>query len=469
MAMTSTSRLPELSSLLDPGSLRSRLAPIRDRRAALVGAAPFHLRWSAGRSALLGVRLGWHTKARVEETLAALYLGGGIGEAAESAATLQLIEPALGPAMARLDDALFLAYPNDRALKGLAVLADARRVLRRLAELAATPPWGDRRASREGSRVRPVRWEPGRRAVLALELAFEPMLERIPDPARGADESGESADWKAHVRVWPVTDFAAQLERWKTAAELPALGVPRVQMVDVERGWFATSVAPGRALAAVGAVVPAGTPLAGGTSGSSFPGEALERALGEAFVTIHASSGKRLAVREDWMDLATAERALRSLSGFAPDLSARASALAMRFASGLRTLAPIDRVFTHGSMGADKLHLRAGRVTVDDWDEATNGDPHADWASLLADVRGRGMASEWVAPLASRALGGRFDRTRFAWQHAVAETRAAVEDLQRGRAGWRTRALDSLAAAERALGSVPAAPARRRVDIARQC
>ena len=164
MAMNSSSHLPELSSLLDPGSLRSRLAPIRDPRAALVGAAPFHLRWSAGRSALLGVRLGWHTNAGVEETLAALYLGGGIAEAAERAATLPLIEPALGPAIAQLDDALFLAYPNDRVLKGLPVLVNARCVLHRLAELAETPPWGERRASLEGSQVRPVRWEPGRRA-----------------------------------------------------------------------------------------------------------------------------------------------------------------------------------------------------------------------------------------------------------------------------------------------------------------
>src|SRR5437899_1379105 len=124
---------PELDTLLDPESLRARLAAITDARGALVGVRPFYLRWKPGTSALLGLELSWQTPAAVTTTFASLYMGEGLGEAADKAATsLRLLDPPLGPALARLDDALYLAFPNDRELKGLSAVADARRVGNRL-------------------------------------------------------------------------------------------------------------------------------------------------------------------------------------------------------------------------------------------------------------------------------------------------------------------------------------------------
>ena len=92
-----------------------------------------------------------------------------------------------------------------------------------------------------------------------------------------------------------------------------------------------------------------------------------------------------------------------------------------------------------------------------DWDEAANGDPHADWASLAADLRGRGLDTAWVEPLAHAVLADRFQASRLAWQTAAAEARRVVEALQRGRSDWRPRALDALATAERFLGMVAGA------------
>ncbi|MFM7231155.1 MAG: hypothetical protein ACKO3S_04160, partial [bacterium] len=114
---TRTTRLPELGDLLDPARLMARLAPIRDDRGTLESAAPFYLRWKPGTSALLGVRLQWRTDEGRVETLASLYLCDGLHEAADKAETLRLLEPRLGPALLRLDDALYLAFPNDRLLK----------------------------------------------------------------------------------------------------------------------------------------------------------------------------------------------------------------------------------------------------------------------------------------------------------------------------------------------------------------
>src|SRR5262249_62433893 len=98
---------------------------------------------------------------------------------------------------------------------------------------------------------------------------------------------------------------------------------------------------------------------------------------------------------------------------------------------------------------------------LSDWGEAANGGPHGDWASLLADARGRGFSVDWVEPMAREALGGRFAPRRFAWQWAAAEARRVVEALQRARTDWRDRALDALAAAERTLPGSDAPPATR--------
>jgi hypothetical protein len=136
----------------------------------------------------------------------------------------------------------------------------------------------------------------------------------------------------------------------------------------------------------------------------------------------------------------------------------------MRIATVHGSLAPCEPVFTHGDLGADQLLVDRSRLSVTDWDEAANGDPHFDHAWLTADLRGRGLETAWVESLARQVLGERFDTARFAWQCAAAEARRAIEGLHRCRADWRALALDRLEAAEHALTLVPAmtTQARRR-------
>jgi aminoglycoside phosphotransferase (APT) family kinase protein len=440
-------QLPELPALLDPDQLRARLEPVTDIRATLLGVRPFYLRWKPQRSALLGVRLTWQTADGVVETLASLYLGEGATEAAAKAETLRLLTPAIGPALARLDGALYLAFPNDRLLKGLSAVADTRRVVNRLLGADAGFDWHGLHVKKRGSRVQPVRWKPGRRAVLELDL-------RVVVETTGAEQR-----WRAFARVMPSQVLAGRMARWRAAAERPALAAPAIVFVDAERGWFATSVAPGRALAATASAAPPAAPPA-------TPPAALRDALATALSALHAAPAAGLPARGSREDLAAAERALLALSDVAPDLDPRAHALASGLRAAFSALPPAASVFTHGDLGADQILVDHESVALIDWDEAANGDPHADWASLCADLRGRGMDPSWVEPMARQVLGERFTDARFHAQVAAAEARRVIEALQRGRADWRERALDALAAAERTVSGMArgaAAPARSRV------
>lgn len=420
----STSGLPGPGTLLDPTFLRTRLAAIADARGTLVDVTPFYLRWKPGTSALIGLRLAWRTADGDVETLASLYMGDGVSEAAAKAGTLRLLEPALGPALVNLEDALFLAFPNDRLLKGLSAVADERRVGNRLGQPDGAFAMRGFRIKARGSRVRPVRWKPGRRAVLELDLKLV------------NDASGERERWHAYARVMPADELAARVERWRAAAGVPALHAPDVVFVDEERGWFAVAAIPGRALEAQ-------------------PEGFVRSSLVAALTALHAAPAAGLATRTTEHDRMAAERALDALVVVAPDLEPRVAALRSALAHRAAALAPVQEVFTHGDLGADQILVADGTVALIDWDEGVNGDPHFDWGSLKADLRGRGIATDDLEALAREVLGARFDAARFAWQHAAHEARRAIEGLQRGRRDWRERALDTLAAAEQALAGLP--------------
>ncbi len=419
----STSGLPGPGTLLDPVFLRERLAALVEARATLVEVTPFYLRWKPGTSALLGLRLTWRGEAGDVETLASLYLGDGVQEAAAKAATLRLLEPPMGPALAMLDDALFLAFPNDRLLKGLSAVADERRVGNRLGQPDGAFAARGLRIKARGSVVRPVRWKPGRRAVLELDL-------KLVNDATGAKER-----WHAYARVMPANELAGRVASWRAAGARAGLAAPEVVFVDEERGWFAVAAVAGRALAA-------------------SPSDGAREAMRRVFTALHAAPAPGLPTRTTAQDRVAAERALDALVVVAPDLEARVAALRASLARHAAALAEAPVVFTHGDLGADQILVDGDAIALIDWDEGVNGDPHFDWGSLCADLRGRGLATDWVEPLAREVLGERFQAERFTWQYAAHEARRAIEGLQRARSDWRARALDTLTAAERALATL---------------
>src|SRR5262249_38268218 len=170
------------------------------------------------------------------------------------------------------------------------------RLINRFAAVGAPAAWAGARASKSRSHVRTVRWKPGRRAVLELDLVL------------GEKTSGLRRDWRAFARVLPVHELGARVERWRAAATIPGLPAPAVVFVDEERGWFATAVAPGSALVAA-------------------PGEGARASLRAALGAAHAAPAPGLPTRGEPEDLGAAVRALAALAQAAPELRTRAHAL----------------------------------------------------------------------------------------------------------------------------------------------
>src|SRR5262249_1358488 len=157
------------------------------------------------------------------------------------------------------------------------------------------------RKSKHGPSVRPVRWKPGRRAVIELDLRF----------VNDATQAAES--WHAFARVLPAAELGPRLARWRAAAAVPGVAAPPGPFVGAGRGWFATAGGAGKAL-------------------GQAPAGALREALGAALGALHAAPALSLPERGDRDDLDAAERALEALGHVAADLLPRAHALAERLA-----------------------------------------------------------------------------------------------------------------------------------------
>src|SRR5262249_22268547 len=155
-------------------------------------------------------------------------------------------------------------------------VADARRAGNRLTSPGTT--WKERgfRKSKT-SIVRPVRWKPGRRAVIELDMRFV------------NDATGETASWHAYARVLPASELEPRLARWQAAAE--RAWARAVEFVDRERSWFGVAAAPGRAL-------------------SAPPSAAVRARLAAVFTSLHAAGHEALDCRRDREDLGAAQRAL---------------------------------------------------------------------------------------------------------------------------------------------------------------
>lgn len=415
-AMDTTTLAPE--RLLDRAQLLSAIRAGSPDARSLAGVRPVYVRLKPGRSALLGLRLQWADEPGPRETFASLYVGDGAADAAAKAATLRLVPPSLGPTVVRIDDpaALLLAFPNDRRMRGLSAAADARRLGNRLARTAPSivgPGW---RVRRSKTTVEAVRWKPGRRAVLLASLALR------------HDASGEDRRQRAWIRVWPIDELCGRLAAWRASARVPEAGAPVVLAVDEERGFAVFEDVVGEPwTGALPALVPALSALYRAPIGlpGHVPGD----------------------------ELSAARRTLAALAALDPSHAARATALSQELDRAFESLAPASATLVHGDLGADQILATPGGVRLLDWDEAKLGDPHADFASLAADLLSRGFsgAEADTGALGAEVLGRRYDAARWRAQLSAAHARRALAPLQRADADWRRAAVVSLEAAERAL------------------
>lgn len=410
----------------DPAALRGWLAPALGP--SLAGIQPLYLRYKRDRSALIGVALTWRCGAR---TLGAIYLGEGtaVEDAATKAATRRLLEPAAGPAVARLDspDALFLAFPNDRALRGLTAIADPRRLKNRLHALGAFHAEGPR-VSGSKSRVEVLRWKPGRRAVLCATLEIS-----------GGGQPASRQTWI--LRAYPPAEFQLQRARWESLAKLDGMRTPRLLAADPERAWLGIEALDGE---------PLGAELT----------PAMIEAMEEPLRRLHAAPPGSLPRLGDAQVLRAAEATVEDLVALEPALSRRARALGARLDDWSHRLRPAPMRTIHGDLKLDQWWLERGSPVLLDWDELAAGDPHMDLASLTADVAVVAGEESGTA-LARSVLGEEFDSARFSWHRALAELRRARAGLQTARGDWRSQARAAVERAATALDRVSPGRLRR--------
>ncbi|TMQ49668.1 MAG: hypothetical protein E6K73_09585, partial [Candidatus Eisenbacteria bacterium] len=456
--------------LLDPDGLldRERLlgtlaGALRDPRGELASVEPLYVRAKRGRSAALGLVLAWRAGARTHLTRAALYLAppARVGEAAAKARTLRIVEPKLGPSVALLEEppALLVAFPNDRLLRGLSAAADPRRLKNRLHRVESPFAPGALRIRRRGTEVVPLRWKPGRRAVLRADLALADERSHCSGPAT------------LYVRVYPLRHLGLQVARWQAAALVREVHSPQVLAVDVQRGFLAVEATGGAPAAGLGDVrSETRSPLA------EMLG-ALYRAGAGRAPPLPAGALDMLPRRGDRDDLEAALRAMRDLAAWEPDLETPCRELESRLEAAAARLPACEPCFVHGDLTADQVLAGEGSIALIDWDEAAVGDPHTDLASLAADLAlrgdeagaeaefaglelpseaprgprearashaapGRGAAATIAAiePMALDILEKSWSPDRWRWQLALAFARRCLGAFQAARPDWRGQA-----------------------------
>ncbi|MEK7314742.1 MAG: phosphotransferase, partial [Candidatus Eisenbacteria bacterium] len=403
-------------SFLDGERWRTVLAPAFLAEGFRLAAVSIeYVRAKRTQSVLLGIRCGGTAAdGRPAEVRGALYVAmGGVLGAESKARTLRLVPPSAGPTLVSFGSpsdpwCLYLAFPNDRAVRGLSAGADSLRLGNRLRGPAfdlASEGW---RVRARSTVIELVRWKPGRRAVLRARLRLR---------HDGSDASGART---AYVRVYPIVAAPELARRWRFGAGSgDVTGSPELLGFDQERGLLLTAERPGVPWAV------AGNDLA------------VWRAVGGTLQRLHARDAALLggAGRSDVDDSDFARSVLRDLGVWAPALAARADALGRRLESMAATLRPAKNAPLHGDLGMGQILLDGARHSLIDWDESTIGDPHWDAASLVVDAERRGEpgpeegAEDWAASV----LGNTFDPTRWRWSHGVEHARRALATLQSGR------------------------------------
>ncbi|NOT33664.1 MAG: phosphotransferase [Candidatus Eisenbacteria bacterium] len=460
VAATGRSPIGSAAALLDRAAVRATLAHALGPHGLEVTATRVdYLRGKLHTSALLGLTVEWRAGSEAGHLQASMYVAdpARVAEAHAKACALHLERPVIGPAIACAPwrdgagvetDArvLLVAFPNDRAVRGLSAVAVPRRLKNRI-QAGVTLGLGEGARVRERrSRVELIRWKPARRAVLLATLGWRD------------DGTGARGEHRAYLRAYPAVGFRTTLARWQRAAGFD-LSVPSVEGVDAERHWFATRALPG-------------TPLAQRLECDAIPSPAklerhplLDESAGLALAPLYQSEPlvRADSAASDRHDLRAAVKALEALAAWWPErveLVRDLSASLMRFAGELRPIAVHPR---HGDLTADQILMHAEGYSLLDWDELGDGDPHADIANLAVDVAlrtGRALELDSAERIARAAIGACYDAGRLEFHLALAYGRRVLRGLQVGDPEWREGAGACLAGLGARLAANPAVVTR---------
>ncbi len=363
----------------------------------------------------------------VQRYCAKAFRGGASAAAFAAADQTAMLKPAIGAALAHVEalDMLLWAWPNDPSLPQLAILVDPSRLPGHLPEavLALGRPVGP---------VEVLRYAPQQRATLRCTVA-----------GAGAVQ--------AHHVVYAKTfcdDEAAQtLQRrfeyfWTLAqgdSAAPWVAQPLGSDHATRTLWQAA--APGQPLLAVAQAADAVADFA---------------RIGCALAKLHLAALPARQVRSTVHWLAELRRRVQKIGRAAPDLAARALALAATLETTTMGMPRARQTLIHGDFHPEQVWLHGERVVFFDFDEFALGNPMEDLAEFIVKLEQlcvsaqRGERQVQALVESYRAAAPRFFSAPWLkWHRALQTLLQASRAFVYQEPGWRGLVEARLAASER--------------------
>ena len=368
---------------------------------------------------------------RVQRYYAKTFRGGTSSAAFGAVDRTGMVSPAIGTALSHVEelDMLLWAWPNDPSLPQLATLVDPSRLPGRLP--AAVHALGSVVDSLEV-----LRYEPERRATLRCTLA-----------GTGAVQ--------AHSVIYAKTfcdDQAAQtlLRRFEYFWQL-AQGDITAPSVAQPLGWD-------RGTRTLWQAAAPGQPLMEVANAADAVAD-FER-IGGALAKLHLAALPARDVRSTVHWLAELRRRVQKIGRAAPDLAARALALAEALEATTMRLPRARQTLIHGDFHPEQVWLHGERIVFFDFDEFALGNPMEDLAEFIVKLeqlstspqRGERQADKLIA--AYRAAAPRFFSAPWLlWHRALQTLLQASRAFVYQEPGWRDLVEARLAASERLAAS----------------
>ncbi|MFQ5450955.1 MAG: phosphotransferase family protein [Nitrospinaceae bacterium] len=363
-------RVPALALILDPQAFCAALKP----HLAVESAQLTYIRYQPGRRCLATYHLqAQGTSFDVHATAFANYERLGRVKAGEG----ESIPGFLGAGRIIFDDPCVVVwtFPNDRQLKSLALLCDARGRKRLLEQVFTSMPnfW-------EGE-VEPLAYKPERRYV-----------------ARVKTPSGS----RAVLKFYQPSIFPKMRIHAEAFSSMEHFRFPLCLGASEAHGVLGFEWLPGRMLREI------------------LP-EDLDRAVdlvrqaGAGLQELHRQEVSGLTYRKREGITETLLEQGKRLGVLCPPLARQTGNLSVRFAARLMAEPPIQRPI-HGDFYAKQIRVGNGRLGLLDFDDAALGDPRNDLGRFIAqmehDVLTGSMPASHLVPLTEALLEGYRKGTR---------------------------------------------------------
>lgn len=369
------------------------------------------------------------TGARCVQGYYAKAFRGGASAAAFAATDRSaLVAPAIGAALAHVEelDMLLWAWPNDPSLPQLATLLDPLR-------LSGHVPDAVRALGRANAPVEVLRYAPERRATLRCTLSGTGT-----GPAPCVVYAKTFCDDQAAQALLQRFDHFWQLAQRDSAA--PQVAQPL--------GWdratrtFWQAAAPGQ-------------PLMDSARAQDALGDFAR--IGGALAKLHLAALPAREVRCTAHWLAELRRRVQKIGRAAPELAARALALAQSLEAATLRMPRARQTLIHGDFHPEQVWLHGERIVFFDFDEFALGNPMEDLAEFSVKLeqlsalpqRAEGQVQALIAGY--RAAAPRcFSAPWLQWHRALQTLLQASRAFVYQETGWRDLVGKRLAACERA-------------------